>query len=149
MQDVYLPENANDEPLYGADIREAYGDENYTRVTKIMRALNSIVQLDRRIVQMALVVFLFSNSLATLTDTMELPIKNRQHVFQTQNTYTEQLWTLLEKSYGRAQAARLFSTLISKCLLTQGLLRDLQHDVFEKLNPCQVPPFLRSIMQSA
>ena len=114
-----------------------------------MCALNSIVQLDKRFVQVALVVFLFSNSLSTLNDAVELPIKYHQQVLHIQNTYAEQLWALMEKNYGRIQAAKLFSTLVSKCLLIQSLFRDIQQDIYEKLDPCEVPPILQSIMQSA
>jgi len=40
-----------------------------------------------------------------------------------------------------------FSTLISKCLLIQELLRDIQQDIHEKVDPCQVPPIMRTLMQ--
>lgn len=66
-----------------------------------------------------------------------------------QNIYVEQLWLLLEKTYGSVKAVLIFSTLISKCLLIQQLLRDIQHDVHEKLDLEEVSPIMRSVMQLA
>jgi len=31
----------------------------------------------------------------------------------------------------------------------QELIRDIQHNVYEKLDPCQVPTILRSLIQPA
>ncbi len=147
--DAYHEENTNDKPVYGVDIRDAYGIDSYMRVTKIMRALHSIVQIDKRIMQVALVIFLFSKGLSSTVNANESSINNHQEVFQTQNKYVEQLWLFIEKIYGRVRAVYVFSTLIGKCLLIQELIRDIEHDVYEKLDPCQVPPILRSIMQPA
>lgn len=149
IHDVYHEENTDDKPVYGADVREAYGIDSYIRLTKVMRSLHSIVQIDKRIMQVALVIFLFSKSLSTTINSNELSINNHQQVFQTQNKYVEQLWIFIEKIYGRVRAVYVFSTLISKCLLIQELIRDIQHNVYEKLDPCQVPPILRSLMQPA
>ncbi|CAF0884373.1 unnamed protein product [Adineta steineri] len=149
VHDAYHEENTNDKPLYGVDIREAYGNDNYKRLVKVMCALNSIVQIDKRLMQVALVIFLFSKGMSATTDSNELSIDNHKQIFHLQNTYTEHLWVFIEKLYGHVQATLIFSTLISNCLLIQGLLRDIQHDVYEKLDPSEVPPILRSIFQSA
>ncbi len=74
---------------------------------------------------------------------------NHQQIFQPQNKYVEQLWLFIEKTYGRVRAVYVFSTLIGKCLFIQELIRDIQHNVYEKLDPCQVPPILRSLIQPA
>jgi len=131
------------------DIREAYGIDNYMRLTKVMRALNSIIQIDKRIVQVALVIFLFSQGLSITIDSNQPSVNNHQQIFQTQNKYVEQLWLFIEKIYGRIRAINVFSILISKCLIMQELNRDILHDVYEKLDPCQVPSILRSLMQPA
>jgi hypothetical protein len=149
VHDVYHEENTDDKFVYGDDIREAYGINNYIQCTKIMRALHSIVQIDKRIMQAALVIFLFSRGVSSTINLNEPSSNNYHHVFQTQNKYTEQLWIFIEKMYGRVRAIYIFSTLISKYLVIQELIRDIQHDVFEKLDPCQVPPILRSIMQTS
>ncbi|CAF2948268.1 unnamed protein product [Rotaria sp. Silwood2] len=149
IHDVYHEENTNDKPLYGAHIREAYGIDHYIRCTKIIRALHSIVQIDKRIMQVALVIFLFSKGLSTTTNSNESSINSYQQIFQIQNKYAEHLWLLIEKTYGCVHAVHIFSALISKCLLIQELICDTQHDVYEKLDRCQVPPILRSIIQTA
>jgi hypothetical protein len=68
---VHHEENTDDKPLYGVDIREAYDIDSYMRLTKLMRALYSIVQIDRRIMQVALVIFLFFKGLSTTVDSNE------------------------------------------------------------------------------
>jgi hypothetical protein len=144
--DIYYQENSTDQPIHGADIREAYGVNSYVRLTKVMRALNSIIQIDRRIVQVALVIFLFSNGLSITFNSNQSTIHNPAQVFQTQNKYVEQLWMFIEKFYGRIRAISVFSTLISKCLMMQEINYDIIHNVFEKLDPRQVPSILRSLI---
>ncbi|CAF1320743.1 unnamed protein product [Rotaria sp. Silwood1] len=149
IHDVYHEENTNDKPLYGAHIREAYGIDHYIQCTKIIRALHSIVQIDKRIMLVALVIFLFSKGLSTTTNTNESLINNYQQIFQTQNKYVEHLWLFIEKTYGYVRAVHIFSALINKCLLIQELINDTQHNVYEKFERCQVPTSLRSIIQTA
>lgn len=114
-----------------------------------MRSLHSIVQIDKRIMQVALVIFLFFKGLSTRIDSNETTINNHQHIYQIQNKYAEQLWVFIEKHYGQPQAIYVFSNLIGKYLFLQRLIRDIQHDVYDNLDPCQVPPILRSLIQPA
>jgi len=147
INDIYhegIP--TNDTLLYGADIREAHGDDIHLRCTLIMRSLQSIVQIDRHIMQLALVIMLFSKGLSSIINTTEPLLNNYQQVFQAQNFYVEQLWIFIEKYYGPTRTVFIFSTLISNCLLIQTLLRDIQQDIHEKLDPCQVPPIMRTLM---
>jgi hypothetical protein len=111
-----------------------------------MRSLQSIVQMDRRIMQLALVIMLFSKGLSSLSNTTESSLNNSQQVFQAQNFYVEQLWLFMEKYYGSTRTIFTFATLINKCLLIQILLRDIQHDINEKLDPYQVPSIMRTLM---
>jgi hypothetical protein len=111
-----------------------------------MRALQSIVQIDKRIMQLALVIMLFSKGLSSMINYNEPLLNNYQQVFRAQNFYIEQLWSFTEKYYGSVRTAVIFSTLVSKCLLIQGLLRDIQQDIHEKIDPYQVPPIIRSLM---
>jgi len=139
----------NETRLYGADIREAHGNDIYLRCTLIMRSLHSIVQIDQRIVQLALIIILFSKGLSGLINFSEPLLSNYQQVFQAQNFYIEQLWSFVEKSHGSARTVLTFSTLIHKCLLIQTLLRDIQQDIHEKIDPYQVPPIIRTLMRLA
>ncbi|CAM4934992.1 unnamed protein product [Rotaria socialis] len=148
IHDVYHEENTNDKPLYGVHIREAYGVDTYVRCTKLIRSLYSIVQMDKHIMQVVLVIFLFSKGLSVMRKSNEPLVNNYQQIFQIQNKYAEQLWLFIEKNYGNVQAVRIFSSLITKCLLIQEFIRDIEHDIYEKLDPCQVPPILRSLIQT-
>ena len=147
INDIYhegIP--AHDTLLYGADIREAHGNDIYLRCTTIMRSLHSIVQIDRRIMQLTLIIMLFSKGLSTLMNSSEPSLNNHQQVLNAQNFYVEILWIFMEKMYGSTRTALIFSTLINKCLLVQVLLRDIQQDIHEKIDPCQVSPIIRSVM---
>ena len=108
--------------------------------------MHGIGQLDRRIIQLALVIFLFSKGLSNLVNMQEPSLNNSEQVWSIQNLYVEQLWCLLERTYGPARAVLIFASLIEKCLLIQNLLRDIQQDVHEKLSPDEVPPLMRSVM---
>ncbi|CAF0954906.1 unnamed protein product [Rotaria sordida] len=149
VHDVYHDENTNDKPLYGVHICEAYGIDHYVRCTKIIRALHSIVQIDKRIMQVALVIFLFSKGLSITTNSNEPSINNYKQIFHIQNKYAKHLWLFIEKTYGYIRAVHIFSTLISKCLLIQELICDTQHEVYEELDRYQVSSYLQSIIQTA
>ncbi|CAF1552205.1 unnamed protein product [Rotaria magnacalcarata] len=148
IHDVYHEENTNDKPLYGAHIREAYGIDTYIRCTKLIRSLYSIVQMDKYIMPVVLVIFLFSKGLSVMRKSNESFVNNYQQIFQIQNKYAEQLWLFIEKNYGNVQVVRIFSSLITRCLLIQEFIRDIEHDIYEKFDPCQVPPILRSLIQT-
>jgi hypothetical protein len=97
--------------------------------------------------QLTLVVMLFSKGLSSMMNSSESLLNNQQQVFRAQNFYIEILWLFMEKSYGSTRTVLTFSTLISKCLLIQELLRDIQLDIHEKLDPSyQVSPIIRSLM---
>jgi len=117
--------STNDTLLYGTDIREAHGNDIHLRCTLIMRSLQSIVQMDQRIMQLALVIMLLSKGLSSMTNNIEPLLNNPQQVFQIQNFYIEQLWLFMEKYYGSTRTILTFSTLINKCLLIQVLLCDI------------------------
>lgn len=96
--------------------------------------------------QVALIIMLFSKGLSGIANPTEASLNDYEQVYQVQNFYIEQLYTFMEKNYGTAVTIRTFSTLVSQCLLIQVLLRDIQQDLHEKINPCQVPPIIRTIM---
>lgn len=114
-----------------------------------MRSLSSCVQMDRRIMQLTLVICLFSKGFSGTVNLLEPVINNHEKVFQTQNIYVEQLWIFLEQNFGSTRTALTFSTLISRFLLIQALFRDIQHDVTERIDPYQVPSVIRTIMDLA
>jgi hypothetical protein len=147
VNDVYhegIP--THDTLLYGTDIREAYGDDIHLRCTLIMRSLHSIAQLDKRIMQLALIIMLFTKGLSSTMNFKDSLLNNYQQVYRAQNFYVEQLWLFIEKVYGTSRNVRIFSTIISQCLLIQGLLCDIEHDIYETLEPNQVPPIIRTLM---
>ena len=111
-----------------------------------MRSLQSVVEMDPRLMQLVLIIMLFSKGISTMTDTIEPLLNNSSEVFQVQNFYVEHLWIFMEKYYGTARAVSTLTTLISQCLHIQVLLRDIQQDIHEKLDPCQVPPIIRTLM---
>lgn len=149
IHDVYHQENTADKPLYGVDIREIYGVDSHQRLTKIMQALHSIIEIDKRIVQVALVILLFSKGLSLTMNSYQPSGNNHQHIFRTQSKYVEQLWILIEKIYGQIRAIKIFSTLVSKCLLMQELTRDIEHDRYGKIDSNQMPNIFQTrIIQS-
>ena len=139
INDIYhegIP--TNDTLLYGSDIREVHGSDIHLRCTLIMRSLHSVVGIDRRIIQLMLVIMLFSKGLSSMINFQEPQLNNRRQILQAQNDYAKQLWLFLEQCYGSTQASLIFSTLINNCLLIQTLFRDIQQNINEKLAPCQV-----------
>lgn len=136
----------NEAVVYGSDIRDAYGNDVYLRCTLIMRSLQSIARLDRRVIQLTLVIMLFSRGLSMPKNPSNSSLNHPEKVLQLQNYYLEHLWLYMEKLYGSTRAILTFSTLISQCLHIQLLLRDVHQDVHEKLNPSEVLPLIRTLL---
>lgn len=132
--------------MYGSDIREAHGENIHARCTSIMRSLHSIVQLDKRIMQLALIIMLFMRGLSTSSNSKDATVMDAQQVLQAQNFYIEHLWVFMEKYYGTTRTVRTFLALSSKFLLIQTLLRDIEQDLHKKLDADQVPPLMRTLM---
>ena len=99
INDIYhegIP--TNDTLLYGADIREAHGNDIHSRFTFVMRSLQSIVQKDRRIMQLTLVIMLFSKGLSVLTHGNDSSLVNPQKVYQVQNHYIEHIMVIYREN---------------------------------------------------
>ena len=110
-----------------------------------MRSLHSIVQLDKRIIKLALIIMLFAKGLSNTVHIKDDSLKNYKQVFNAQNFYVEHLWLFMENSFGVMGSVRAFTALISKCLLIQGILRDIEQDIHGKIDPCEVPPIMRTL----
>ena len=147
VRDICYEEDSNDTRVYGSDVCEAYGSYYYCRLRRVLCALHSIVQIDKRIMQVALVVFIFSKNSTKLTqanESLDNTIPQRLH--RTQNKFVENLWKFIEKLYGYTKCISIFTTLISKFLLIQEIMSDIEQEVFCKLDKNQLPLILRSIM---
>lgn len=137
---------SNDTLLYGSDIRQAHGHDIHARCVGIMRSLHSIVQLDKRIMQLALIIMLFTQGLSTSIHFKDVTFVNPDQILRAQNFYVEHLWIFMEKYYGIVKTIRTFLALNSKYLLIQTLIGDIEEDLHESFEPHQVPPILRTVM---
>lgn len=147
VRDICYEEDSNDSRVYGSDICEAYGSYYYFRLRTVLRALQSLVQIDKSIMQMALVLFMFSrNSAKILHSNESSESMNHQKLYQIQNKYAESLWTFIEKTYGYKKCISIFSVLITNFLIIQEIMSDVEREVYVQLDKDQVPPLLRSIM---
>ncbi|CAF0726710.1 unnamed protein product [Adineta ricciae] len=147
INDIYREGNPPHQTfVYGVDVREAHGENIYAHFTSIMRSLHSVAQTDQRIIQLILVIILFSKGMSGAVNFNEPSPSNYRQVFQAQNFYVEHLWLFMSKFYGPLKSTILLSTLVTKCLHIQTLLCDIQKDIYEKIDPYQVPPIIRSLM---
>lgn len=137
---------SNDTLLYGSEIRQAHGEDIHARCVSIMRSLNSVVQLDKRIMQLALIIMLFTQGLSTSIHFKDINLVDSDQILRAQNFYVEHLWVFMEKYYGTVKTIQTFLSLSSRFLLIQTLLVDIEEDLHENLEPDQVPPIMRTVM---
>ncbi|CAF0762152.1 unnamed protein product [Didymodactylos carnosus] len=130
----------------GRDILLSYGLEVYSKITTLMTTLRSFVELDRIIIQLALVIMLFSKGFSA-SDSVEPILIDPLKVFRIQNLYIERLWRFLENRFGNATATKMVAKLFMQCLTIQILSRDTRSDISENVNPYDIVPIMRSIMQ--
>ncbi|CAF4071877.1 unnamed protein product [Rotaria sordida] len=132
----------SDAPCDAKDIQKYHGIDLSLKLKKIVSALCKIGQFDERIIQLSLVILLYTKGFSTMKSENEPILNDGMTVFRVQSYYTELLWKYLEMNHGSNKALRIFNTLVSHFVAIQNLNRALYNNLQDTLSPLDIEHML-------
>ncbi|CAF1310219.1 unnamed protein product [Didymodactylos carnosus] len=145
--DTYQEYGTDDCIFDGKDLIECYGEQLYKKSTQIMCSFIDIVECDRLVVKIILIIMLFSKGYSTCTIEYPEPVlKNSTQVFQSQNIYVDLLWRYCEEKFGFFNTIKLLVRLITLCMAVESVAKETQQYVQSKLTADELAPLMQSVM---
>ncbi|CAF4169046.1 unnamed protein product [Rotaria sordida] len=132
----------SDAPCDAKDIQKYHGIDLSLKLKKIVSALCKIGQFDERIIQLSLVILLYTKGFSTMKSENEPILNDGMTVFRVQSYYAELLWKYLEMNHGSNKALRIFNTLVSHFVAIQNLNRALYNNLQDTLSPLDIEHML-------
>jgi hypothetical protein len=129
-----IRETETDVPWNSSLFHSVHGDEICMQVRSIFLSFVRIGQHNQTILQLALVVLIFTKGLSAGDGELEPILNDGMTIYRAQSYYTELLWKYLETVHGFRQAFRIFSTLITRFLSWQILEKQLRYNVQQNLS---------------
>jgi len=145
--DTYHEPNTDDPIFQGKDWIEILGNEFYRELTNIATTLTKIVQNDRIIIKIFLLLILFSKGFCGYDISHEPSLKNSSIVYKTQNLYLESLYKYCIHNYGLKKTETLFTRYLSHLLSVQCLAVHLKDYVHDHIDASQLSPLMQSVLQ--
>lgn len=147
VADTYHEHNTQDPIFQGKDWIEILGEPFYHELTATAVKLIRILQYDRVIVKLLLLIIIYIKGFCAY-DLLHEPSLNQMGVaFNAQNLYVDVLYKYCLHQYGEKETVRLFTNLISPLFSIQRLsvqLKDLTHAV---IDASQLSPLMQSVLQ--
>lgn len=102
LTDTYHEPNTNDCVFNGRDIIDCFSLEQYEKMTRCVLSLLTASCNDRLILQIFIIILLFSKGAAICSDKDELEPTARDMfpIYHTQNIFVDLLWKYCENKYG-------------------------------------------------
>ena len=145
-----IQETDTDVPWNISMIRANHGNETFIQIKNIFESYVQIGQKNQRIIQLALIVLIFTKGLSTLDGESQPILNDNMAVYRAQNYYVELLWKYMETAHGFEQAFRIFSTLITRFLSWQVLENKLRNNVGQILSTTdehELLPLMKSLLR--
>ena len=113
LTDSYHEPNTNDCVFAGRDLIECFSLEIYEKMTRCMLNLLAASCNDRLILQIFIIVLLFSKgaTICSSKDELETIAQDMLTIYHTQNIFVELLWKYCENKYGYFKTAKIWSQL--------------------------------------
>ncbi|CAF1142499.1 unnamed protein product [Didymodactylos carnosus] len=150
VDDTYRDDYANDCSYTG---KQAIGNSDYdlyTRYTHVILSYMGIIDNDRLILKIILILFLFSKGSALRTSGNEPILQDSRRVFHAQNVYLDILWKYYVQQWGDIHATKMFIKLIHQFMITHCLINDLQQYYYNRaVKSDELAPLMESIMHIA
>jgi hypothetical protein len=110
LTDTYHEPNTDDCVFEGRDLIQCFSLYHYERSTRCVRNLLNASLGERLLLQILLIIMLFSkgSSICTHIDEAEPIAENAVSIYHAQNVFTELLWKYCEGKFGIQQACEVF-----------------------------------------
>jgi hypothetical protein len=147
IADTYHEHNTQDPIFQGKDWTKILGVEFYHDLTAIAMDLIEILEYDRVIVKLLLIIILYVKGFCGYDIPHEPSLNTPLMVFNTQNVYVEILYKYCLHQYGLTRTINLFSQLINQLLAIQRLGVHLKDLVHSNIDASQLSPLMQSVLQ--
>ena len=144
-----VKETDSDVPWNDVLFEKVHGTEIFRRVKKIFESFVRIAQYDQRIIQLALIVMIFTRSFSADSDASEPILNDGIAVYRAQNYYTELLWRYMETVHGSEKSTYIFNELIAHFISWQTLEKELRSSVRRHLTTTdrnELLPIMKSLL---
>jgi hypothetical protein len=146
--DTYHEHNTEDPIFQGKDWINILGEEFYRDITSTVKKLIQILEYDRVIVKLLLIIILFIKGFCAYDILHEPSLNNLSIVLNTQNIYIETLYKYCLHQYGLTRTVNLFTNLINQLFAIQRLsihFKDLVHETH--IDASKLSPIMQSVLQ--
>jgi hypothetical protein len=149
LTDTYHEPDTDDCVFSGRDLIQCFSLSQYQRSTTCVRNLIDASQNDRFLLQVLLVIILFSkgSSICTVMDEMEPIAQDILSIYQAQNVFIELLWKYCETKFGLIQTIKTWLKLTISSMDAHLQASRTRHD-YVKVDFVidQLSPLMKSVM---
>jgi len=147
VADTYHEYNTQDPIFQGKDWIEILGEEFYHNLTATAMKLIQILEYDRVIVKILLLIIIYSKGFCSYDILHEPSLNNMSIILNTQNIYVEVLYKYCLHQYGFNKTISLFTNLIGQLFAIQRLSVHLKDIVHSNIDASQLSPLMQSVLQ--
>ncbi len=150
METKSIIETDSDAPWNSTILVKCYGDEFCQRAKKVFDSFVRIARYDRRIIQLALIIFVLTTSFSANGDSSEPIFQDSMSIYRAENNYTELLWKYLQTIHGNDKAIHIFKELVAHFITWRMLQESISRRVPNVLTATEmneVLPIMKSLLQ--
>lgn len=147
IADTYHEHNTEDPIFQGKDWIRILGNELYNEITSTSKNLIEIIEYDRVVAKLLLLIILFTKGFCAYDIVHEPSLNRPTFVLNAQNIYVETLYKYCIHQYGLSRTVTLFTRLISQLFAVQRLGVHLKDFVHSEINASQLSPLMQSVLQ--
>lgn len=147
--DTYHEANTDECVFSGRDLIECFSLSQYEKSTKCVRNLVFASFGDRLLLQMLLIIMVFSkgSTICTFTNEREPIAQDILKIFNAQNIYVDLLWRYCENKFGLTKTVKIWSKLTMSAMDAHLQAYKTRHDYIKADTVIdQLSPLMKSVM---
>lgn len=148
-KDTYHEPNTDECIFAGSDVITCFGPLQYQHSTQFIRNLIQISHNDRFVLEVLLIILLFSkgSSICTYTDEIEPVAQDILTIFHRQNVFIDLLWKYCEHKFGYFNTIKIWLQLTMSSMTAHFQSFQTRHN-YVKLDPVasHLSPLMKSVM---
>ncbi|CAF1027150.1 unnamed protein product, partial [Didymodactylos carnosus] len=146
LNDTFHEENTDDGVFDAKDFISNMNLEFYQRTITVMKDVIQIVEYDRIIVKILIILVICSKGFCAYESMREPILNDPLSAYKTQNIFTDLLWRYCLNQYGYIKTINLFTKLSRRVLNFQILAIDMRHFVNDASIDQKLVPLMKSVM---
>jgi hypothetical protein len=147
LADTYHEHNTEDPVFQGKDWIGILGEEFYYDLTSTVIKLIKLLEYDRVIVKLLLLIILYTKGFCGYDIMHEPSLNDMSTVLSTQNMYVDILYKYCIYQYGLKRTVGLFTNLINQLFSIQRLAVHLKDLVHTNIDASKLSPLMQCVFQ--